>query len=242
MQSRRGAAHYPRSDEPMDWSRTRARPGWCRSCTSTFWRSSRPRRAACSASATTFRSPTSSPKARRSARPCASSISSTRPSIWSAAERSPTTWRSLYEYMLARLTVANAENDPAHRRRGQRAGAQDQERLGSNRDGRAMRRKDAAGPAIAAAALELSHELLQLADTGEAERLRSLDAERRRLLESVRAAARSLDEGELVLREIADLNARSLGRMEHRFRAKCRDMDMLAAGRRALRAYGHNPP
>jgi hypothetical protein len=50
-----------------------------------------------------------------------------------------------------------------------------------------------------------------------------------------------LDEGELsVLRTIADVNAQSLGRMEHRFRAKCRDMDILAAGRRALRAYGHN--
>ena len=40
-----------------------------------------------------------------------------------------------------------------------------------------------------------------------------------------------------MLRAIADLNARSIGRMEHRFRAKCRDMDMLAAGRRAVRAY-----
>jgi hypothetical protein len=28
--------------------------------------------------------------------------------------------------------------------------------------------------------------------------------------------------------------------MEHRFRAKCRDMDMLSAGRRAVRAYAHH--
>ena len=42
---------------------------------------------------------------------------------------------SLYVYMLARLTQANATNDPEHRRRGQRAGAQGQERLGPDRHG-----------------------------------------------------------------------------------------------------------
>jgi hypothetical protein len=104
-----------------------------------------------------------------------------------------------------------------------------------------MRREDAA--AALHGALALSHEILAVADSGDVHRVRSLDAERRRLLKSVQHVARSLDEGELsVLRTIADLNAQSLGRMEHRFRAKCRDMDMLATGRRALRAYGHNLP
>ncbi|HMK84757.1 MAG TPA: hypothetical protein VK437_02265 [Steroidobacteraceae bacterium] len=85
-------------------------------------------------------------------------------------------------------------------------------------------------------ALELSQELAQIADSGNVEEVVRLDAERRRLLESARSAV--LDEKDRsVLRAIADLNALSLGRMEHRFRAKCRDMDMLAAGRRALRAY-----
>jgi len=92
-------------------------------------------------------------------------------------------------------------------------------------------------------ALELSLELLEVAESGEVERVISLDAERLRLIKSARHALTPLnDEDRAVLREIADLNARSLGRMEHRFRSKCRDMDMLAAGRRALRAYTTHRP
>ena len=109
------------------------------------------------------------------------------------------------------------------------------------REGPARTREEAA--AALERALELSHELLQLADTGEAERVIDLDAERLRLIKSARHALTPMDEKDrAVLREIADLNARSLGRMEHRFRAKCRDMDMLAAGRRALRAYSNQRP
>jgi hypothetical protein len=104
-----------------------------------------------------------------------------------------------------------------------------------------MRREEAV--AVLQGALLLSREILAVAESGDVQRVRSLDAERRRLLKSVRDVARSLDEGELsVLRTIADVNAQSIGRMEHRFRAKCRDMDMLATGRRALRAYGYNRP
>jgi hypothetical protein len=67
-----------------------------------------------------------------------------------------------------------------------------------------------------------------------------LDLERRGLLKSARAALQPLDEKDRsMLDAITELNARSLGRMKHRFRAKCRDMDMLAAGRRAVRAYGN---
>ncbi len=92
-------------------------------------------------------------------------------------------------------------------------------------------------------ALEISRELLELADRGEVERVISLDAERLRLLKSARQALTPMTEKDrAVLRQIADLNAQSLGRMEHRFRAKCRDMDMLAAGRRALRAYSNQRP
>jgi hypothetical protein len=87
-------------------------------------------------------------------------------------------------------------------------------------------------------ALELSHELLAAADGGDADDVLRLDAERLVLLKSARHALEPMAHEDLaVLRAIADLNARSIGRMEHRFRAKCRDMDMLAAGRRALRAY-----
>jgi hypothetical protein len=92
-------------------------------------------------------------------------------------------------------------------------------------------------------ALEISRELLELADRGEVERVISLDAERLRLIKSARQALTPMNEKDrAVLRQIADLNAQSVGRMEHRFRAKCRDMDMLAAGRRALRAYSNHRP
>ncbi len=89
-------------------------------------------------------------------------------------------------------------------------------------------------------ALEMSRELFEVADSGDVARVAVLDAERRGLLKSARAALQPMDEKDRsVLDAIAELNARSLGRMEHRFRAKCRDMDMLAAGRRAVRAYGN---
>jgi hypothetical protein len=90
-------------------------------------------------------------------------------------------------------------------------------------------------------ALEISRELAVVADAGEVRRAASLDAERLQLLKSVRDALLPMDEtSRALLREIAELNDRSIGRLEHRFRAKCRDMDMLAVGRRALRAYSTN--
>ena len=90
-------------------------------------------------------------------------------------------------------------------------------------------------------ALELSQELVTLAETGDVSEVVRLDAERLRLLKSARHVLQPLSPADRsMLRAIADLNARSLGRMEHRFRAKCRDMDMLTAGRRAVRAYAHH--
>jgi hypothetical protein len=87
-------------------------------------------------------------------------------------------------------------------------------------------------------ALEISRELAALADGGDLRSTLSLDAERLQLLKSARAALRSLDEKDYaVLREIAALNDRALGFLEHRRRAKGRDMDMVAVGKRALRAY-----
>jgi hypothetical protein len=102
--------------------------------------------------------------------------------------------------------------------------------------------RDEAGAALERA-LELSRQLLEAAESGEAEHVIRLDAERLGLLKSARQALMPMtDEHRAVVRQIADLNARTLGRMEHRFRAKCRDMDMLAAGRRALRAYSNHRP
>lgn len=105
----------------------------------------------------------------------------------------------------------------------------------------------APGPPAARAALEralaLSRQVLEAAESGEAEAVIRLDAERQGLIKSVRHAQSAMsEEDRAVLRQIADLNDQSLGRMEHRLRAKCRDMDMLAAGRRALRAYADHRP
>jgi hypothetical protein len=108
-------------------------------------------------------------------------------------------------------------------------------------------RGPACSPAEAAAALqralEISEELVGLVESGDIERVIALDAERLRLIKSARHALTPMnDKDRAVLRQIVDLNARSIGRLEHRFRAKCRDMDMLAAGRRALRAYSNQRP
>ena len=98
----------------------------------------------------------------------------------------------------------------------------------------------AEGVAALQRALELSQELAGLAESGDVGEVTRLDAERLRLLKSLRHALQPLTPADRsMLRDIADLNARSLGRMEHRFRAKCRDMDMLSVGRRAVRAYAH---
>ena len=90
-------------------------------------------------------------------------------------------------------------------------------------------------------ALDLSLQIVAMADSGDVGEIASLDAERLRLLKSARHALQPLSPADRsMLRSIADLNARAIGRMEHRFRAKCRDMDMLAAGRRAVRAHAHH--
>ena len=87
-------------------------------------------------------------------------------------------------------------------------------------------------------ALEISRELAAVADGGDLRLTLSLDAERLQLLKSVRAVLQPMDaKDRSVLREIAVLNDRALGFLEHRRRAKGRDMDMVAVGKRALRAY-----
>jgi hypothetical protein len=89
-------------------------------------------------------------------------------------------------------------------------------------------------------ALDISHELAAVADGGDFELTASLDAERQQLLKSVRVALQPMDENHrAVWCEIAVLNDRALGSLEHRRRAMERDMDMLAVGRRAVRAYSN---
>jgi hypothetical protein len=87
-------------------------------------------------------------------------------------------------------------------------------------------------------ALELSEQLALIADAGDAGETVRLDAERRQLLKSARAALHPLDErSRSILRQIAELNDRTLGLLEHRRRAKGREMDIAAVGRRAVAAY-----
>jgi hypothetical protein len=87
-------------------------------------------------------------------------------------------------------------------------------------------------------ALDISRELAAVAEGGDPQLTVGLDAERLQLLKSARPMLQPFDEKDRsVLREIAALNDRALGFLEHRRRAKGRDMDMLAVGRRAVRAY-----
>jgi hypothetical protein len=88
-------------------------------------------------------------------------------------------------------------------------------------------------------ALELSRELASIADSGDVQLTQRLDAERLQLLKSAKSARQPLgDEDRRVLREIAALNDKAIGFLEHRRRCKARDLDMVSAGRRAVRAYG----
>ncbi len=88
-------------------------------------------------------------------------------------------------------------------------------------------------------ALELSRQLAAIADSGDVQLAQRLDAERLQLLKSAKASVQPLgDEHRRVLREIAALNDKALGFLEHRRRCKARDLDMASAGRRAVRAYG----
>lgn len=87
-------------------------------------------------------------------------------------------------------------------------------------------------------ALEISRELATVADRGELEAAIRLDADRLQLLKAARSALPQLDAHEQrLLGEINALNALALGALQHRQRAMARDMDMIAVGRRAMRAY-----
>lgn len=90
-------------------------------------------------------------------------------------------------------------------------------------------------------AAEISRELLALADSGDVQLAKRLDAERLQLLKSARRSLQPLNESDRgLLREIVELNDRALGFLEHRRRCTARDLDMLAVGKRAMRAYSAN--
>jgi hypothetical protein len=94
--------------------------------------------------------------------------------------------------------------------------------------------------AILERALELSRDLLAAAERGDSQAAGSIDAERLLLLKSFRLGRKQPNAGELAsLREIAQLNDRAIGSMEHCLRGKGRAMDMAAVGRRAVAAYSN---
>jgi hypothetical protein len=87
-------------------------------------------------------------------------------------------------------------------------------------------------------ALELSRELLAVAELGDVAGAVNLDAARLELLKSAGESLRTtpMNDREL-LQEIAQLNDKAIGCLEHHRRRKARDMDMASVGRRAVLAY-----
>jgi hypothetical protein len=97
------------------------------------------------------------------------------------------------------------------------------------------------GKAALLRALELSHEALAAAEKSDAPRVELLDAERMELLKSFRFDVERVDAADgAVLRQISQLNDRTIGLIEHLRRGKGRDMDMAAVGRRAVAAYANS--
>ena len=87
-------------------------------------------------------------------------------------------------------------------------------------------------------ALELSRAVLAAADRGEGEAVLSIDAERLQLLKSARRSANAFDASQrMLIREIAALNAESIGALEHQRQLKGREIEQAAVGRRAVKAY-----
>jgi hypothetical protein len=86
--------------------------------------------------------------------------------------------------------------------------------------------------------LVLSQQLLAAADQSNLRELADLDAERMRLLQSLRLERDNLSAGDrLVLQDVAEMNDRAIGLMEHHRRRQERALDMAAVGRRAVAAY-----
>jgi hypothetical protein len=89
-----------------------------------------------------------------------------------------------------------------------------------------------------ARALALSHDMLSAAEKGDLQSLAPLDLQRMELLQFFRNSTKQVSAADqALLRQIAEVNARAIGLLEHQRRGKGRDLDMAAAGRRAVAAY-----
>jgi len=92
-------------------------------------------------------------------------------------------------------------------------------------------------------AVQLSQQLLAAADQSDLAALARLDAERLRLLQSVRLERSNLsDVDRSALQTVAELNDRAIGLMEHHRRITERALDLAAVGRRAVAAYSTTRP
>lgn len=94
---------------------------------------------------------------------------------------------------------------------------------------------------ILARALALSLEMLGAAEQGRVPELRSLDAQRLELLKSFRInAPQPSAADQALLQQIAVLNDRAIGLLEHHQRTVGRELDLAGVGRRAVAAYGNH--
>lgn len=92
-----------------------------------------------------------------------------------------------------------------------------------------------------ARALALSHEMLEAAEKDDLQSLHSLDLERLDLLKFFRGSTAHLTASDrAMLQQIAQVNDRTIGLLEHQRRGKGRDLDMAAVGRRAVAAYSNH--
>jgi hypothetical protein len=89
-----------------------------------------------------------------------------------------------------------------------------------------------------ARALAISQQMLDAAGQGNVQALGSLDLERMDLLKFFRnSTVHPTASDRALLAQIAQLNDRTIGLVEHQRRSKGRDLDMAAVGRRAVAAY-----
>jgi hypothetical protein len=87
-------------------------------------------------------------------------------------------------------------------------------------------------------AVDISLELVEIAERGDVRETAHLDVERRRLLDSLRSRPTAIDTDErLLLQKIAHLNDQAIGLLVHRRRRTEREIDMVGVGRRAIVAY-----
>jgi len=92
-------------------------------------------------------------------------------------------------------------------------------------------------------ALAVSRELLAAAAIADMPAIERLDADRFRLLQSLRPLRDRFGAGDwIVMKEISEMNDQALGLMEHHRRALERSLDMAAVGRRAVAAYSETRP